>query len=189
MNVPRLLLLTDRALLPPGRGLAATVRSCAAAGLTHVVVRELDLPPGERRRLVTRLAAVEGLTVLASRRPVTGAAGLHLAASQPAPAAGWFGRSCHDLAEVRRAAREGAAYVTLSPYAATASKPGYGPPVDRGDYAADHGVPVLALGGIGLHNAGEARAAGAHGVAVMGCVMRAPDPAAVIAGLLDEVGP
>jgi thiamine-phosphate pyrophosphorylase len=189
MNAPRLLLFTDRSQLPPGRGLAAAVRACAGAGLTHVVVRELDLPAAERLRLVEDLAAVDGLTVLASRVPVAGAAGLHLAAGQPRPAAGWFGRSCHDLSEVRQAAAQGAAYVTLSPYAATASKPGYGPPVARSDYAGDHGVPVLALGGIGPDNAAEARASGAHGVAVMGCVMRAADPGAVVARLLEETGP
>lgn len=188
MTVPRVLLLTDRAQLPPGRGLVATVRACAAAGLTHVVVRELDLRPAHRRWVVAELAAVEGLTVLSSRLPVAAAAGLHLAADQPGPAAGWFGRSCHDLEEVRRAAAEGAAYATLSPFAASASKPGYGPPVARGDYAGDHGIPVLALGGIGPDNAAEARAAGAHGVAVMGCVMRAADPGAVVARLLEEVG-
>lgn len=189
MTPSRLLLLTDRSQLPAGRDLVTTVRECVAAGLTHVVVRERDLPPAERLRLVAGLAELDGLTVLSSRVPVPGAAGLHLAAGQDRPATGWFGRSCHDVAEVDRAAAEGAAYVTLSPFAPTASKPGYGPPVARADYAGDHGVPVLALGGVGPGNAAEALAAGAYGVAVMGCVMRADDPGAVVAGLLAEVGP
>jgi thiamine-phosphate pyrophosphorylase len=189
MNVPRLLLLTDRSQLPPRRGLIDTVRACAGAGLTHVVVREHDLPALRRQRLVAALAAVDGLTVLSSRLPAEAAAGLHLAAAQARPSCAWFGRSCHDLGEVRRAAEEGAAYVTLSPFAATASKPGYGPPVARVDYAGHHGVPVLALGGVDHGNAADARAAGAHGVAVMGGVMRADDPAAVVRALLREVGP
>lgn len=46
---------------------------------------------------------------------------------------------------------------------------------------------MLALGGITVANAAAARNAGAHGVAVMGAVMRAPDPAAVVAALLQEV--
>jgi thiamine-phosphate pyrophosphorylase len=188
MNVPRLLLLTDRSQLPPGRGLVDTVRACAGAGLTHVVVREHDLPPARRQRLVAILAAVEGLTVLSSRLPADAASGLHLAAGQDRPPAGWFGRSCHSVADVRRAAQEGAAYATLSPFAATASKPGHGPPVARVEYAGPHGVPVLALGGIEPANAAEARAAGAHGVAVMGGVMRAADPVAVVKALLREVG-
>jgi thiamine-phosphate pyrophosphorylase len=48
-------------------------------------------------------------------------------------------------------------------------------------------VPVLALGGVDAANAASAREAGAHGVAVMGCVMRAADPAAVVRRLLREV--
>ena len=187
MRVPSLVLLTDRTQLPPGRDLVETVRACAAAGLRQVVVREHDLEPVVRRRLVADLVADGELTVLSSRVPVEDAHGLHLAADQERPGAGWFGRSCHDLAQLRRSADEGAGYATLSPFAASASKPGYGPPVRRSDYAPDPGLPVLALGGVDVDNAASAREAGAHGVAVMGCVMRAADPAAVVRRLLREV--
>jgi thiamine-phosphate pyrophosphorylase len=54
---------------------------------------------------------------------------------------------------------------------------------------AGHAIPVYALGGIAPGNAAAARAAGAYGVAVMGAVMRAPDPAGVVAALLQEVAP
>lgn len=192
MNVPRLVLLTDRSQLPAGRGLVDTVRACAETGLRQVVVREHDLDEETRHRLVTDLAAIDGLVVISSRRPDPAAAGLHLSADQAAPdpgsEAGWFGRSCHTVEEVAVAAAEGAAYVTLSPFAATRSKPGYGPTVDHDSYADRSGIPVLALGGIEPGNAAPARAAGAHGVAVMGAVMRATDPAAVVRGLLREVG-
>jgi thiamine-phosphate pyrophosphorylase len=189
MRVPSLVLLTDRSQLPPGRDLVETVRACAGSGLRQVVVREHDLDPSTRRRLVDDLVGVGDLTVLASRVPVESAHGVHLSADQEWPGGGWFGRSCHDPAELRRAAAEGAAYATLSPFAATASKPGYGPPVPRGDYAVDAGLPVLALGGVGQGNAAAAREAGAHGVAVMGGVMRAADPGGVVRRLLREVGP
>jgi thiamine-phosphate pyrophosphorylase len=188
MSAPRLLLLTDRSQLPESRDLVATVRAGVDAGLSHVVVREHDLEPSVRRRLVEDLASLDGLTVLSSRVPVPGAAGVHLAAGQPAPVSVWFGRSCHDVDEVGRAADEGAAYVTLSPFAASASKPGYGPPVPATDYAAGRGVPILALGGVEPANAADALVAGAHGVAVMGCVMRADDPGAVVRALLRAVG-
>lgn len=95
-------------------------------------------------------------------------------------------RSCHTRAEVEAAARDGMAWATLSPYAASASKPGYGPPLPEDAYAG-HALPVLALGGITPANAAAARAAGAHGVAVMGGVMRSSDPAAVVADLLRAV--
>jgi len=188
MTVPPLLLLTDRTQLPPGRALFEVVRAARYAGLTHVLVREHDLDPASRRRLVEELTALDGLTVLSSRVLVPGAAGVHLAEHQDAAGHGWFGRSCHDAQGVARAAHEGAAYATLSPFAATASKPGYGPPVPEGEYVGDHGIPVLALGGVDPTNAAAARAAGAQGVAVMGCVMRADDPGAVVRGLLDGVG-
>lgn len=187
MTVPRLVLLTDRAQLPPGRDLVGTVRACAGAGLTLVVVREHDLDDDERHRLVAELATLDGLAVVSSRRPDPAAAGVHLSADQAVPAAAWFGRSCHTVAGVRRAAAEGAAYATLSPFAPSPSKPGYGPPVDPDAFSEDCGLPVLALGGVDPGNAARARAAGAHGVAVMGCVMRSASPDATVARLLAEL--
>lgn len=181
--LPRLLLLTDRAQLAKGRGLAATVRECAAAGLEAVVVREHDLDERCFGALVETLLAVPGLTVLSSRRPHPGAAGLHLAAHQPAPATGRFGRSCHDAGELARAAAEGAGWATLSPYAASASKPGHGPVVDPA-LLAHPGLPVWALGGLDETRAADALRHGAAGVAVMGAVMRSREPAGVVAALL-----
>ncbi len=188
MIAPRVLLLTDRTQLPAGRDLAETVRDCAEAGLSQVVVREHDLDTGARHRLIADLAAIDGLVVMSSRLLDPAADGVHLSADQARRGQGSFGRSCHTVEDVGRAAREGAAYVTLSPFAASRSKPGYGPPVDRGAYAG-HGIPVLALGGIDPDNAAQSRAAGAHGVAVMGAVMRAASPASVVRRLLREVGP
>ncbi|MBB6629782.1 thiamine phosphate synthase [Nocardioides sp. KIGAM211] len=192
MRVPRLLLLTDRGQLLPGRGLVETLASCAAAGATTVVLRELDLDEPARAALADELAA--HVQVISARTLLPGAAGLHLAAHQaaPAPAGPPHGRSCHDEAAVARAAEEGAAYVTISPVAPTASKPGYGPALGAGGVrraveAAD-GLPVLALGGVSAEVAARLRSAGAHGVAVMGAVMRAHDPAVVVAALLAELG-
>ncbi|ANH38478.1 thiamine-phosphate pyrophosphorylase [Nocardioides dokdonensis FR1436] len=188
-SLPRLLLLTDRAQLAKGRGLSATVAECAAAGLEAVVVREHDLDRRGFAALVDTLLAVPGLRVLTSRRAHPGAAGLHLAAHQPAPATGVFGRSCHDAAGLAAAAAEGAAWATVSPYAATASKPGHGPPLDPALLGRDHGLPVWALGGLDPTNAAGALGAGAAGVAVMGAVMRARDPAQVVADLLAATAP
>lgn len=182
----RVLLLTDRSQLRLGRGLVSTVRECAEAGLRGVVVREHDLAPAARHALVGELVTVPGLTVVVSRTADPAAHGRHLASDQPANG-GWFGRSCHTRGDVVRAAAEGAAYATLSPYALTESKPGYGPPLPAGAFR-DLPIPVYALGGITPGNAARARMAGAHGVAVMGAVMRATEPAAVVAALLREVG-
>ncbi|MBC7631511.1 thiamine phosphate synthase [Aeromicrobium sp.] len=185
----RLLLLTDRHQLPPGRDLVTTVARCSEAGLTVVVLRELDLPEDRRTELALLLA--HHVRVIAARRPLPGTRGVHLAAHQPvadAGDAGTLGRSCHHEDEVERAVAQGADYVTISPVAISASKPGYGPPIGvagvRRAVAVAGDVPVLALGGADVGNVRELRAAGAHGLAVMGVVMRAPDPAAVIEQLL-----
>jgi thiamine monophosphate synthase len=187
-DLPRLLLLTDRSQLQLGRALVRTVAECAAAGLRAVVVREHDLPAATRAALVADLAAIDGLTVISSRIPDPAATAFHLSADQPVPddTACW-GRSCHSAAEVRRAATDGASYATLSPYATTRSKPGYGPPLPAGAFA-DLPLPTFALGGITPSNASAARQAGAHGVAAMGEVMRADEPAAVVADLLAVLG-
>lgn len=183
-GLPRLLLLTDRSQLRLGRGLVPTVAECVAAGLQAVVVREHDLPQEHWTALVERLHALAGLTVLTSRRPHALAVGTHLAAHQPVPTPGRrHGRSCHSRPELHRAAEQGAEWATLSPYAATASKPGHGPPV-AAHQLADPPLPTWALGGIDHRNAADAVAAGASGVAVMGAVMRAADPAAEVARLL-----
>lgn len=207
-GLPRLILLTDRSQLRLGRGLVRTVAECAAAGLTQVVVREHDLDPHARHGLITALAEIDGLTVISSRICDLAADGVHLGAEQPSDLCNavfdtlvrgsntaqalrtpryMVGRSCHSALDVRRAAGEGAAYATLSPYAVTASKPGYGPPLDAGEFAGGHEIPVFALGGVTRENAARAREVGAYGVAVMGAVMRAEDPAAEVEALLTAV--
>lgn len=183
--MPRLLVLTDRRLVPAGRSLAEVLAAVAAGAASTVLLRESDLPDGPRGALA-RAARDAGLAVLAAHRPVPGCAGVHARAADPVPATGPWGRSCHHRAEVVRAAEDGASWATLSPFAATDSKPGHGPPVAAGDFRGLP-LPTYALGGITPANAAAARAAGAHGVAVMGAVMRADDPAAVVAALLREV--
>lgn len=144
------------------------------------MLRELDLPETERAGLAARLIAV-GATVIAAHTPLPGCVGVHLPARAPV-VGGFFGRSCHSAAEVRAAAAEGAAYVTLSPYAASESKPGYRP-IDPAEFKVQIGIPVYALGGITPANAADALAAGADGLAVMGSAMRAEDPGAVVTTL------
>lgn len=91
---------------------------------------------------------------------------------------------CHSPAEVAQAAGE---FVTLSPVALTVSKPGYGPPlgIEGVRAAARCGRRFFALGGVTPENARSFLDAGAHGVAVMGPVLRADDPALVVAQYLE----
>jgi thiamine-phosphate pyrophosphorylase len=191
--LPRVLLLTDRSQLPPGRDLCDTLRRCADVGLGTVVLRELDLPKAARGELAGRVAELTGAAVVTARTWFPGMAGVHLAATQtgldarPAP---FHGRSCHDEEEVRRAVGGGASYLTVSPVAESASKPGHGPaltPAGVRRAAARAGdVPVFALGGVDEQNTSAMRDAGAYGVAVMGAVMRADDPADVLRRIIRE---
>ena len=176
--------------------LVETVAAFLDAGGSWVWFRDRDLPPDERRRLGERVAErvfAEGgtLTVggdidLAAQ---LGADGVHLAGNQ-ADRIGQarerlgdgalIGISAHGAAELAATAAQGADYATLSPIFASASKPGYGPPLglEAIRAAAATGLPVVALGGIAADTAGACRAAGAAACAVMGALTAAADPAA-----------
>ncbi len=155
------------------------------------MLRELDLREAERGNLLAELA--EYVHVVSAHTPLAGATGVQLAAHQFLADAGGLrhGRSCHGEGEIARAVDEKAAWVCVSPVARTASKPGYGPPIGlpglRRAVAVAKGTPVFALGGVEVASVADLRAAGAHGVAVMGSVMRAVDPAAVVSQLLAEL--
>ncbi len=82
-------------------------------------------------------------------------------------AAGWFGASCHDPAELEVAAAAGAQYAFLSPLRQTPShpeRPGLG--WDRfSEWVAPLRLPVYALGGMVPADLEAAWAAGAQGIA------------------------
>jgi thiamine-phosphate pyrophosphorylase len=95
------------------------------------------------------------------------------------------------VAELLDAGDHRADWMTYSPVFATSSKPGYGPALGLAGLAqgcqAVRGAAVLALGGIGPGRAVGCIEAGAAGVAVMGAVMRADDPAAAVRMFLHEL--
>lgn len=192
--LPRLLVLTDRRQSP--RPLEEVVRQAVDAGARAVVLREKDLPDEERRALVAVLAPLlhdAGGVLLTAGALLPGADGVHQPSSggtRPADPA-VTGRSCHDLAQIAAAEADGVHYVTVSPIHASASKPGYGPALGTRGLASLAGsthLPVYALGGIeGAVAAVACREAGAHGVAVMGAVMRARRPGPFVAELVAAV--
>lgn len=98
---------------------------------------------------------------------------------------------CHSVVEVVAARAEQPEFVTLSPVAASLSKPGYGPALGvegvRAVARIAGGLPVFALGGVDAGNARSFLDAGAYGVAVMGAVARADDPERAVAGLLEAI--
>ncbi len=204
-RIPTLLVMTDRAASQrAGRTLDATIAAALDGGAPAVLLREKGLSREARRELGARLRELTSRT--GARLQVSSdldlareiaADGVHLAARDPLPretpdgaAAGLLlGRSCHDGAEVARARDQALDYATVSPVAETPSKPGYGPALGEAGLAglvteAD-GLPLLALGGVTPDNVRRWRDAGAAGIAVMGAVMEATEPARVVARLLE----
>lgn len=91
-----------------------------------------------------------------------------------------IGVSTHSLREAIEAEKQGADFIAFSPIFSSASKPGYGPALGLSGLQAVCGavdIPVYALAGITPENAPDCLAAGAFGVAVMGGIMGADDPA------------
>ena len=199
---PPLLVITDRAQAP--MPLEEVARACFAGGCRWLSLREKDLPAAERAALLARLIAIgEGFGALVgvhedmAAAAAAGAGALHLpAGGDPAAARArlprlLIGASTHSAEEAAARLAEGADYASLSPVFVSASKPGYGPAIGLAGLrqaAARTPGPLVALGGIGAANAAECFAAGARGVAVMGEVMRAADPAAAVRQILVALG-
>ena len=101
------------------------------------------------------------------------ASGVHLSAkalmSAPArPALALVGASCHDESEIDRAAELGLDYVVVGPLKKTPSHPD-ARPIGWDRFAAlvrERPMPAYAIGGLTRADLGEARAHGAHGVAL-----------------------
>lgn len=201
---PPILVITDRRMA--ARPLSDVVAGALDGGCRWILVREPDLDTAALTDLAHDIAAkcrAHGarLSVSADLEAAVavGADGLHLpqrlavadtteqARAHLGPNA-LIGISCHSLEEADTAVALGADYVTMSPIFVTESKPGYGPAIGVDglrDCVTRIAVPVLALAGIDDTNAGSMRTAGAAGIAVMGTVMRAKDPAVTVAALID----
>jgi len=193
-----LLVVTDRH--PARRPLETIISEAVSAGARWVWLRDRDLPGEQRRRLALRLAGIvrEVRGVLSIGADIAlardiGSDAVHLRdiasvaqARHVLGASALIGMSAHSAADAAAASVAGADYVTLSPIYPSASKPGYGPALgpEAIALATKAGVPVIALGGISAENVAAVRAAGATGIAVMGSIMSAEQPAEVVRDLL-----
>ncbi|MCJ2047819.1 thiamine phosphate synthase [Methylobacterium sp. J-078] len=178
-----------------GEALLRTLDGLLGAGIRWVWFRERDLAFEPRRALgravAERVRAHRGTLTVGGDPALAaslGADGVHLPGGATATEIeharhllpkGLLGVSAHGIDEVQAAAAAGADYVTLSPIFPTASKPGYGPALGPVCLrrAASFGCPVIALGGITEDRVADCMRAGAAGIAVMGTLMRSPDPA------------
>jgi thiamine-phosphate pyrophosphorylase len=199
LPVPPLLLVTDRH--QARRPLAEIVGQALAAGCRWVSLREKDLPDDEQIPLARSLLPMtrrHGASLMihgeAALAKLTGADGVHLPAGSDGASARatlgadkLIGVSIHSVGEAEALDPAVVDYALAGPAFETASKPGYGPEIGRRgltEMARAARVPLLAIGGINTVRVAEVVAAGCAGVAVMGGVMRATDPASHVSALL-----
>jgi 8-oxo-dGTP diphosphatase len=163
-----------------GRALAQ-LDDALAKGLRLVQIREgkLERPAREAfaAQVAQRVHALGGIVLVNGDERLAGrigADGVHLPAqalmaARQRPQFEWCGASCHDAAELARAAELGVDFAVLGP---VLEKPGQlelpGIGLQRfGDLAGGRPLPVFALGGMRLSDLDSARARGAHGVAMI----------------------
>jgi 8-oxo-dGTP diphosphatase len=160
--------------------LLAKIPSLAVDGLRLLIVRALDLAPGQRVQLTRRLRQLRlgtGLRVLLSGTAMearqAGACGLHSSAAALAglterPPTRLWAVSAHSARDLERASALGADFAIVSPVLPTPAHPGeqaLGWDGLRALVAASP-LPVYAQGGLEPDDIGAARSAGALGVAV-----------------------
>jgi thiamine-phosphate pyrophosphorylase len=182
---PLLYLITDRRTLPRKTGLIALIdfiERALSAGVDMVQIRERDLSARDLLLIADSVAGPARKTcahiLINDRADVAACAGVgvHLTTRSMPPdvVRGAFdrnmliGASTHNLAEAQAAARAGADFIVFGPVFETESKKQYGPPVGVEALRAVTNsltIPVLALGGINVHNFREAMEAGASGIA------------------------
>jgi thiamine-phosphate pyrophosphorylase len=149
--------LTDRELFEFAEGVVRTVRKRA-----RVIVND---------RLDIALAA--------------GADGVHLGlddvpvapARRLAPNGFLIGGTCRNARQARQAYADGADYVGVGPIYPSTTKQGLPEPLGLHVLAEISGIlPAIAISGITVDRVPGVMAAGAHGVALIAAVSRAPDP-------------
>jgi thiamine-phosphate pyrophosphorylase len=201
---PPLYLITDRhrfAPPAPGEPFGAdewrVLDAAIAAGPGAVQLREKDLDAralcARAERLVARCRA-SGVKLLVNERAdvalAADADGVHLpesgltveAARSLVGADRLVGCSVHAAESL--APRTGANFVLFGPVYDTPAKRAFGPPQGLERLAAvvrASTVPVLAVGGITVERVPEVLRAGAAGVALIGAILDASDPAAAVA--------
>jgi thiamine-phosphate pyrophosphorylase len=202
----RLVVITD-ARLAGRRGIEAVVEAALGAGAPAIQLREKQAGAGEMLSLARRLReltrAANALLFVNDRVDVALAAqadGVHLGprdlpvelVRRYSPAGFLIGYSTDDPELARRAVDDGADYIGCGTVWATSTKEDAGRAIGPAGLAlvADAvPVPVVGIGGITPQRALELADTGAAGVAVVGAVMSALDPAHATRHLLRAFAP
>ena len=197
------MVVTDAALLK-GRDPVEACRQAVAGGATMIQVRLKDAPAREVLALSRALVPALAVPVIVNDRVdvalAAGAAGVHLGQDDPpldrlrphVPPGFLLGISVGSPAEAKRAGAWPADYWSVGPCYVTAHKADAGVPLGPEGFArlarlAPRGTPVIGIGGIDPSNAGAVVRAGAAGVAVVGALWSASDPAAAARALRASV--
>jgi thiamine-phosphate pyrophosphorylase len=196
-RVGRLHLVTDTR---PGAEVLSVVSAGLAGGVDTVQVRAedaiCDRDAYELTLRVLALCAESGATCLVNDRLhialAAGAHGAHVGADDlPVAVArrvlgptAILGATARSPAAARQAVTDGASYLGVGPAFATSTKDGLPAPIGPAGIQAVTqavAVPVIAIGGVTVDRVAELLAAGATGVAVVGALSNAEDPAAAAA--------
>lgn len=195
-DVLRLYLVTDQAALR-GRRLLDVVQQAVQGGVTcvqlrektastrdfvalacalHDLLRPLGVPMVINDRIDVALAcAAQGVHLGQTDMPVAQARAL-------LPPQVFIGLSVESLADVQRAAGQSVDYLGVSPVFATPTKTDTAPPwglEGLRQARAMTDLPLVAIGGVQLHNASAVLQAGANGLAVVSALCSAEDPTAM----------
>jgi thiamine-phosphate diphosphorylase len=99
---------------------------------------------------------------------------------------GWVGRSVHDMRAASAAIDDGADYLVFGPVFATPTHPDRsGAGLEALSAVARLGAPVIAIGGMTVERAPQARDAGAWGVAAIRALWCTSDPYAAAMAMLE----
>ena len=101
-----------------------------------------------------------------------------------------IGGTAKTLVQARQCVADGADYIGFGPIYATGSKADAG--MVRGledlrEMVSGVNIPIIAIGGIAIENAGEVMRAGAHGIAVISAVCCQFDPTEATQRLMDQI--
>ena len=169
-------------------------------GATIIQVRLKDAPPSEVVALSRALVGALAVPVIVNDRVdvalAAGAAGAHLGQEDPpldrlrphVPPGFLLGLSVGSPGEAERGRAWPADYWSVGPCFPTAHKTDAGLPLGAEGFRrlaqlAPPGIPVIAIGGVAAANAPGLVRAGAAGVAVIGAVWEAAEPAAAARAL------
>lgn len=201
--IGRLHVVTDTR---PGRDALAVVAAALEAGVDTIQIRVTDEMSDrtayELAGRILELCRRHGATCLVNDRLhialAIGADGVHVGADDlPVAVArrllgpdAIVGATARDPQTARRAIADGATYIGVGPAYQTSTKAGLPVPIGPegvAAVAAASTVPVIAIGGVTAQRVPELCAAGAYGVAVVGAVSDAADPAKACSALLAQL--